>query len=83
VEKRHRAADGVELYTPLYQLLLSDNDFWRGSNSLQLDETIGIYVSRLLGMPWTPALINNKHRATYSSGTSSPRARAPLQGPLW
>jgi hypothetical protein len=51
----------IELYTPLYQLLLSDNDFWRASNSLQLDETIGIYVSRLLGMPWTPALINNKH----------------------
>ena len=24
-------------------------------------ETIGIYVSKLLQTPWTPALINNKH----------------------
>jgi hypothetical protein len=51
----------IELYTPFYQLLLTDNDFWRASNSLQLDETIGIYVARLLGTAWTPALINNKH----------------------
>lgn len=51
----------IELYTPLYQLLLTDNDFWRASSSLQLDETIGIYVSTLLGTPWTTALINNKH----------------------
>jgi hypothetical protein len=51
----------VELYTPVYQLLLTDNDFWRASNSLQLDETIGLYVAKLLGTPWTPALINNKH----------------------
>jgi hypothetical protein len=51
----------IELYTPLYQLLLTDNDFWRASTSLQLDETIGLYVSKLLDMPGTPALINNKH----------------------
>ena len=51
----------IELYTPVYQLLLTDNDFWRASNSLQLDETIGLYVARLLGTPWTPALINNRH----------------------
>ena len=51
----------VELYTPVYQLLLTDNDFWRASTSLQLDETIGIYVAKLLGTPWTTALINNKH----------------------
>jgi hypothetical protein len=51
----------IELYTPIYQLLLTDNDFWRASNSLQLDETIGIYVARLLGTPWTPGLINNRH----------------------
>ena len=24
----------IELYTPVYQLLLTDNDFWRASNSL-------------------------------------------------
>jgi hypothetical protein len=51
----------VEMYTPVYQLLLTDNDFWRASTSLQLDETIGMYVAKLLGTPWTPALINNKH----------------------
>jgi hypothetical protein len=28
---------------------------------LQLDETIGLYVARLLGTAWTPALINNRH----------------------
>jgi hypothetical protein len=51
----------VEMYTPVYQLLLTDNDFWRASNSLQLDETVGLYVARLLGTPWTPGLINNRH----------------------
>lgn len=51
----------IELYTPVYQLLLTDNDFWRAANSLQLDETVGLYVARLLGTAWTPALINNRH----------------------
>ncbi len=52
----------IELYTPVYQLLLTDNDFWRASNSLQLDETIGLYVATLLGTPQTTwSLINNKH----------------------
>jgi hypothetical protein len=51
----------IELYTPIYQLLLTDNDFWRAANSLQLDETVGLYVARLLGTPWTPGLINNRH----------------------
>jgi hypothetical protein len=51
----------IELYTPLYQLLLTDNDFWRASNSLQLDETIAIYVARVLGDGSHLALVNNKH----------------------
>jgi hypothetical protein len=51
----------IELYTPLYQLFLTDNDFWRASNSLQLDETIGIYIARILGNGTNLALINNKH----------------------
>jgi hypothetical protein len=51
----------IELYTPLYQLLLTDNDFWRASNSLQLDETLGLYVSQLIGSTWQLALVNNKH----------------------
>lgn len=51
----------IELYTPVYQLLLTDHDFWRASNSLQLDETLALYVSRLLGIHWHLALVNNKH----------------------
>jgi hypothetical protein len=51
----------IELFTPTYQLLLTDNDFWRASNSLQLDETIGIYCARLTGLPEHLVLLNNKH----------------------
>jgi hypothetical protein len=51
----------IEIYTPLYQLLLTDNDFWRASNSLQLDETVGLYVARILGVPEQLVLVNNKH----------------------
>jgi hypothetical protein len=51
----------IELFTPLYQLMLTDNDFWRAANSLQLDETIGIYAATLLGAPEHLILVNNKH----------------------
>jgi len=51
----------IELYTPLYQLFLTDNDFWRAANSLQLDETIALYIARLLGDSSHLALVNNKH----------------------
>jgi hypothetical protein len=51
----------IELYTPLYQLLLTDNDFWRASNSLQLDETLALYTAQLVGSTWQLALVNNKH----------------------
>lgn len=51
----------IEAYTPLYQLLLSDQDFWRASNSLQLDEMIGVYVARLLGNPHNLAFMLNRH----------------------
>lgn len=51
----------IEIFTPVYQLFLSDDDFWRATNSLQLDETIGLYVAALLGLPQHLALINNKH----------------------
>jgi hypothetical protein len=51
----------IELYTPMYQLLLSDRAFWRSSISLQLDETIALSVARLLGIPSIVALANNKH----------------------
>ena len=51
----------VESYTPLYQLFLRNNDFWRASNSLQLDETIGVYVAKLLGSPFHLFFANNRH----------------------
>jgi hypothetical protein len=51
----------IELFTPIYQLFLTDNDFWRACNSLQLDETIGLYVARILQTPEHLILVNNKH----------------------
>lgn len=51
----------IELYTPIYQLLLTDNDFWRATNSLQFDETIGIYAATILNSHQNLILVNNKH----------------------
>ena len=52
----------IELYTPMYQLFLTDSDFWRATNSLQLDETIALYVATLMpeATPYL-GLVNNKH----------------------
>ena len=63
-ERWHNFVDlqtAIELFTPVYQLFLSDNDFWRATNSLQLDETIAIYVARILQQPQNLVLLNNKH----------------------
>ncbi len=61
----------IELFTPIYQLFLTSNDFLRASNSLQLDETIAIYTSKILGTPAHLGLVNNKHPmvpvTTYSA----------------
>ncbi|MGL4230756.1 MAG: DUF6999 family protein [Casimicrobium sp.] len=51
----------IELFTPIYQLFLTDNDFWRASNSLQYDETIAIYCATILNAPQHLILLNNKH----------------------
>ena len=51
----------VEFYTPLYGLMLSDRDFWRAANSLQLDETVALYAARLIGSEQHLALVNNGH----------------------
>ena len=62
----------IDLFTPLYQLFLSDRDFWRSVHSLQLDETIGIYAAKVLAKPDGMVLVNNKHPmvvpATWSAG---------------
>jgi len=51
----------IEVYTPVYQLFLSDKDFWRASNSLQLDEVIGVYIARILGTDYHLNFLNNAH----------------------
>ncbi len=51
----------IELFTPFYQLFLTANDFVRASNSLQLDETVAIYTTQILGTPGHLGLVNNKH----------------------
>jgi hypothetical protein len=51
----------IEIYTPLYQLFLTDSDFWRACNSLQLDETVAIYTAKLIGDSSYVSLVNNKH----------------------
>jgi hypothetical protein len=62
----------IDLFTPFYQLFLTSNDFVRASNSLQLDETIAIYTTQILGTPGHLGLVNNKHpmvpTSTYSAG---------------
>ncbi len=62
----------IELYTPIYQFFLTDNDFWRATNSLQLDETVGLYAATILNSQAHLVLINNKHPLvpliTLSSG---------------
>ncbi|MBC7756744.1 MAG: hypothetical protein H7Z20_08950 [Bdellovibrio sp.] len=62
----------IDVFTPIYQLFLSDSDFWRSVHSLQLDETIGIYAAKVLNKPDGLILVNNKHPmvvpATWSAG---------------
>lgn len=62
----------IDLFTPMYQLFLTDKDFWRSVHSLQLDETIGIYAAKVLNRPDALILVNNKHPmvipATWSAG---------------
>lgn len=51
----------IEIFTPIYQFFLTDNDFWRASNSLQLDEVIGLYAATILNCPEKLVALNNKH----------------------
>jgi hypothetical protein len=60
----HNFADvqtAVEVYTPLYALMLPRSDFIRASNSLQLDEPVGIYLAKILGTDYHLAFIKNGH----------------------
>lgn len=62
----------IDIFTPVYQLFLTDSDFWRSVHSLQLDETIGIYAAKVLNKPDGLIFVNNKHPmvipATWSAG---------------
>ncbi len=51
----------IELYTPLYHLLLGQRDFARANQSLQLDETVGVYAAQILGDTTHLGLVNNRH----------------------
>ncbi len=51
----------LEIFTPLYQFLLEDGQFWRASTSLQLDESVAIYATTILGDRSWLALVNNRH----------------------
>lgn len=51
----------IELYTPLYALFLPKNDFVRAANSLQLDETVAIYIAKILGTDYHLSFIKNGH----------------------
>ncbi len=60
----HNFADvqtAVEVYTPLYALLLPRSDFIRASHSLQLDEPVGVYIGKILGTSYHLAFIKNGH----------------------
>jgi hypothetical protein len=51
----------IEIYTPMYQFWQTDSDFWRASHSLQLDESIAIYLARILEDPLPLQLVSNRH----------------------
>jgi hypothetical protein len=51
----------IEAYTPLYALFLPRADFIRAANSLQLDETVAIYLAKLLGTNYHLAFVENHH----------------------
>ena len=63
-DKWHNVLDiqtAIELYTPLYALFQSDEDFWRACNSLQLDETIAIYISMICNTQLPLSVVKNGH----------------------
>ena len=51
----------IECYTPLYALFLPRADFIRAANSLQLDETIAIYLAKILGTYYHLSFVENGH----------------------
>jgi hypothetical protein len=69
----------IEAYTPVYQLLLSARDFRRATDSLQLDETVALYVGTILGSTANLAFVANRHPLVPESTLSAAR-RLVLHG---
>ncbi|WP_454762294.1 DUF6999 family protein [Caulobacter segnis] len=55
------AQTAIEIYTPLYALLLPRADFVRAAQSLQLDETVAIYIGKILGTDYHMSFVKNGH----------------------
>ena len=53
------AQTAIEFYTPLYALMLPRADFVRAAQSLQLDETIAIYIARIIGSDYHLNFVTN------------------------
>ncbi len=51
----------IEAYTPMYALCLPRADFVRAANSLQLDETVAIYIGKILGTDYHMSFVKNGH----------------------
>jgi hypothetical protein len=45
----------------LFGVFLSNEAFERASNSLQLDETMAVYIAKMLDKQFIMGLVNNKH----------------------
>lgn len=69
----------IEAYTPVYQLFLSARDFRRATDSLQLDETIALYVGTILGSTANLAFVANRHPLVPDSTLDAAR-RLVLHG---
>jgi len=69
----------LEYATPTEQAAFRAEQIEHFQNSLQLDETRGLYFARLLGAAWTPSLINNRH-ALVSLSTMKAGFRLLLHG---
>jgi len=55
------AQTAIEVYTPLYALMLPRADFIRAAQSLQLDETVAIYIGKILGTDYHMSFVKNGH----------------------
>ena len=69
----------IELVTPLFQLLITEDEFWRASISLQLDETIATYFCELVDNFDRLAFVVNKH-PLFPNSTLEASTRLAIHG---